>query len=165
MESCNRVHLARGFCMNHYRVFMRRGTPTVPPRPERKVFVAKGGYLYRSSKTGSRYLHLEIAEAALGRPLPPEAELHHVDGNPANNAGNLVICPNHEYHMLLHQRQRALERCGHADWRPCKVCGRYADPATMMPQYKQFYHRACKAEEARARRQRVKESKNANSSA
>lgn len=123
-----------------------------------KIFTATGGYQFRSVNRRTVYLHVEIAERALGRRLPPGAEIHHVDGDPKNNdPSNIVICPNHEYHMLLHQRMRALEVCGRAHWRPCQVCGRYGDPATMRPHRRQFYHQACKADEARARRQRVKE--------
>lgn len=150
VEGCGKIHLAKGYCQNHYRVWQRRGTPTKPPA---KVWIATGGYLFQSIKKRTSYLHSQIAERALGHPLPPGAELHHIDGNPANNEpGNLVICPNHEYHMLLHQRTRALEACGNAGWRKCKICCTYDDPALMRPTYKQFYHRACGTEQSRQRR-------------
>lgn len=55
-----------------------------------------------------RDIHRVTVEEALGRPLPLGAEIHHVDGDKHNNApGNLVLCPSHLYHMLLHRRQRA----------------------------------------------------------
>ena len=157
LDDCSEPHIALGYCQNHYRVFKRRGTPT-PPRREPKVFVAKGGYLYRSINQKTTYLHIAIAEKAMGGPLPIGAEVHHVDGNPANNAPeNLVICPDHRYHSLLHQRQRALDACGHAHWRPCRICGQYDDPKHMRPHYHQFYHRACNADASRRRRQKLKE--------
>lgn len=58
----------------------------------------------RSSK------HRILAELALGKPLPPGAEVHHLNGKHwDNNYGNLVICPDHGYHMLLHERMRQLK--------------------------------------------------------
>ena len=73
--------------------------------------------------------HIEMAERAIGRKLPPGAHVHHVDGNHLNNApGNLVVCPSGGYHMLLHARTRALDACGNPNWRPCKMCGAYGPP-------------------------------------
>lgn len=68
----------------------------------------------KSWSNGCVYTHILIAEKALGKPLPPDAEIHHVKGN-TNNPGNLVICQNRTYHWLLHQRQRAYDACGHAN--------------------------------------------------
>jgi hypothetical protein len=62
-------------------------------------------------------LHRRRAEKALGKPLPPGAEVHHADGSMRDDAP-LVICQDRAYHMLLHKRMR--ERgmvypcvCGH----------------------------------------------------
>lgn len=123
-----------------------------------KIIEVTGGYLARMVNRRTVYLHVEVGEKALGKALPQGAEMHHVDGDPKNNTPtNLVICPNHEYHMLLHQRQRALSACGHADWRPCHLCGVYDEVTNMRPHYKQFYHRACMAQKSRAQRARIKE--------
>jgi hypothetical protein len=123
-----------------------------------KIFIATGGYLFRTINGRTVYLHTEIAEVILGKPLPPEAEIHHINGDPADNhPENLVICPNHEYHMILHQRQRALKSCGNANWRPCHLCGIFDDPEAMRPHYKQFYHRHCMAQASRERRAKTKE--------
>lgn len=90
--------------------------------------------------------HVAIAEAALGKPLPRGAEVHHVDENPANNApGNLVICPSAAYHKLLHQRQRAFDACGHYDWRRCTFCKTYDKPENLSMNRKQAWHRECMA--------------------
>lgn len=54
--------------------------------------------------------HRYEAEQALGKKLPKNACVHHVDGNRLNNNhSNLVICPSHAYHTLLHSRARKLQ--------------------------------------------------------
>lgn len=46
-----------------------------------------------------------IALKALGKPLPFNACIHHVNGKHWDNRNcNLVICENNAYHMLLHSR-------------------------------------------------------------
>ena len=57
--------------------------------------------------------HVLIAERALGRPMPPGVEIHHVDENKRNNRpGNLVICQDATYHRLLHVRTKVLRAGG-----------------------------------------------------
>lgn len=51
--------------------------------------------------------HVRVAEAALGKPLPKGAEVHHVNGNGRDNRNcNLVICQDRAYHKLLHKLAR-----------------------------------------------------------
>jgi hypothetical protein len=80
------------------------------------------GYRYATG-TKRTTLHRRRAELALGKPLPPGAEVHHADGSVADDAP-LVICQDRAYHMLLHKRmrERAMQlrqrmvypcRCGH----------------------------------------------------
>jgi hypothetical protein len=88
--------------------------------------------------------HRLVAERVLGRPLPAGAVIHHVNGDKQDNRGeNLVICPSHAYHALLHRRQRALETCGHADWLICPYCHKYDDPANLYVHRRQSRHREC----------------------
>lgn len=76
--------------------------------------------------TGYVLEHIVVAEKALGHPLPPRAEVHHMDENKSNNAGsNLVICPDREYHMLLHARLRIRQAGGNPNTEKiCSLCRR-----------------------------------------
>ncbi len=67
--------------------------------------------------------HIILAEQALGKYLPPKAEVHHVDRNRQNNSlGNLVICENKKYHRLLHAREDRLNDTGSLDMKRCCCC-------------------------------------------
>ena len=108
--------------------------------------------------------HTVIAENALGRCLPENAEVHHIDSNRRNNTHeNLVICPNHSYHMLLHRRTKALDGCGNASWLRCGICKEWSPPDEMKAlvrnhhrggSYLQTWHTACDTERARERRKK-----------
>ena len=69
---------------------------------------SKLGYILIKVNGELVYEHRVLAEKALGRPLPKGAVVHHT-GEPGDNHGpfKLVICPNQEYHMLLHKRMEA----------------------------------------------------------
>ena len=76
--------------------------------------------------------HIVVAERALGRALPDGAEVHHHNQKRDDNrGGNLVVCQDRAYHMLLHQRMRALAASGHADWLKCGFCSQYDSPANL----------------------------------
>jgi hypothetical protein len=63
-----------------------------------------------------RLRHIAIAEAALGKPLPDGAEVHHVNEITTDNRPeNLVICENRAYHRCLHARTRVLMAGGNPD--------------------------------------------------
>lgn len=96
-----------------------------------------------------------VLVARRGRPLPDEAEIHHFNGDRADNRrGNLVVCQDHSYHMLLQRRGRALRACGHADWLKCRHCGKYGDPATMNHSGTRLEHPGCGSAAHRRWRQR-----------
>jgi HNH endonuclease len=75
----------------------------------------------KASSSGCVYEHIIVAERALGRHLPPSAQVHHVDGNPRNNVpSNLVICQDMAYHKLLHYRAKVMRAGGNPN--TDKVC-------------------------------------------
>lgn len=78
---------------------------------------------------GTRREHTVLAEKALGKPLPIDAEVHH--GNEKHDNTCLVICQDRAYHMLLHRRTKALQECGHANWLKCQFCKTYDDPKNL----------------------------------
>lgn len=148
VDGCQSSVTARGLCNAHYKQFRRNGslerknrewgTGSIHPVTGR-IYVFHQGRL--------RFQHVVIAEKALGRPLPEGAQVHHVDGNPQNNhPTNLVICPDQNYHALLHQRTEALDACGHASWRKCRYCKQWDDPKNMYVHPATVYHLHCRRE-------------------
>jgi len=77
-------------------------------------------YPQKAGGNSKVYLHRARAEAALGKPLPPKAQIHHVDGTRSAKS-QLVICQDDAYHKQLHARLRVL-RAGGNPWTD-KICG------------------------------------------
>lgn len=102
--------------------------------------------------------HVLIVERAIGRKLKGGEEVHHFNEVRSDNRHeNLVVCPDHRYHELLHMRSKALAACGNASHRLCKFCGEYDDPEKMFVNNRSCYHRACGNAYKRAYRQSRKE--------
>jgi len=106
-------------------------------------WIDKDGYVVLKRKP--RVLeHIAIAEMALGKSLPKNAVVHHVDGNKQNNINsNLVICPDKKYHNLIHARMRALAICGNPNWSKCIRCFEYDSPHNLSKSKNQSYHKEC----------------------
>lgn len=110
------------------RTFSSRGHVKGQPQPyvasHNRNIKLRAGYRAIVRNNAVVLEHVAIAEAALGKPLPLTAEVHHVDENKRNNAhSNLVICQDRAYHRLLHARRRVLKAGGHPDrHRICSKC-------------------------------------------
>lgn len=110
----------------------------------RKVVLARN--CSRAFCNGYAQEHIVIAEKVLGKPLPLEAVIHHVNGRKMPNINsNLVICENENYHRFLHKRTRAYQGCRQARWVKCTVCKQYDDPVNLYIRHDGIgYHRKCK---------------------
>jgi len=86
----------------------------------------------RANSKGYVKEHFLVVEKVISRFLVRPEEVHHVDLDGHNNSSdNLVLCPDTAYHQTLHRRLRALEACGHADWRWCWICKKYDSPSNV----------------------------------
>ncbi len=104
-----------------------------------------------SNSQGKIREHVLKASLALGKPVPKNVHVHHVDGNPKNNSNsNLVIC-SPQYHRLLHARTRAYEDTGNANLMKCAYCHNYDEPKNMYvrPIQYQAWHLECRAKSRR----------------
>lgn len=87
----------------------------------------------RYSRIMGKKSHTARAERALGRPLPPNAVVHHVDPTDKyTSSGLLVICQDQAYHALIERRGKALRECGNANWLRCYRCGKWDDPKNLI---------------------------------
>jgi len=109
-EDCKRdAKYSSGLCKMHYLRFKRYGRlHTIVNRGSGYSITSKG-YVMITVNGKSKLEHIHKAELALGRKLPEGAQVHHLDNIPWNNENsNLVICPDREYHALLHKRAKEL---------------------------------------------------------
>jgi hypothetical protein len=120
--------------------------------------IKKKGYISilmpeHSRADGQGYVseHILIAEKALGKALPDGVEPHHVNEIKSDNRNeNLVLCNDHKYHMLLHQRMRAYKACGHADWGKCWICKQWDSPQNLVNSRRIIYHKKCNNERSKS---------------
>lgn len=105
------------------------------------------GYVVVTRNYKQQYRHIEIAERALGKPLPLGAQVHHVDYDESNNnSSNLVICQDQKYHRLLHRRTDAFNACGNPNFIICRHCREYDDPSAMFCEgSRSFSHASCRS--------------------
>lgn len=132
-----------------------RGGVSIHPAGYRSIWMPEHP---NAGSNGHVLEHQVVASAALGRAIPPGVVVHHHNDDPLDNRpSNLVICHDQAYHMLLHQRTRALRASGNASWRKCRYCKEYDSPeALKMPTRpgRSAYHLACSSHYARERRKR-----------
>lgn len=109
VDNCKQEVHGQDLCKLHYIRKWRYGRTSLIRNENGTGGVTTQGY-YANTVDGARKLeHIQVAEKALGKPLPKGAVVHHWDNNPLNNSpGNLLICPSQAYHMLIHKRMRQL---------------------------------------------------------
>lgn len=105
---------------------------TLKRRPKQTRLLMGSGYVRvfvgydhpKADPTGFVYEHTAVAERAIGRYLPDDAEVHHVNEVRSDNRGeNLVICQDKAYHKFLHARLRRLRLYGDVNRKRCAACG------------------------------------------
>lgn len=97
-DGCERPQVARAVCLMHYKRFLRNGTYDRQERNLGESLVLPGyvrvkhtgGYirlaLYRPDGTADRVMeHRAVMEAHLGRPLHGDENVHHINGDRADN--------------------------------------------------------------------------------
>ena len=110
--------------------------------------VVKSKYRQRLDADGKvSTLHRLRAVAALGKPLPRGAQVHHADGSRADDAP-LVICQDAKYHKLLHARLRVKRAGGDPNTdKVCVSCGTVKSKRDFSNNRSNYdgLHSACKA--------------------
>lgn len=112
VEGCNRTVSGKGFCELHRQRAKKYGNPGTA-KLRRKAngegSINKKGYKILVINGKAQKEHRLVVEKALGKPLPPTAIVHHLNGDKTDNRPcNLVVCPDEAYHQMLHRRQQAL---------------------------------------------------------
>jgi hypothetical protein len=124
-----------------------------PPRPytgkaATRPYTGKS-YKWMWTPTGYKEEQRARAEIALGHPLSPDIEVHHI--NKTKNGGPIVVCENHSYHMLLHARTKSIAATGTPNNRKCVYCKQWDTISNMSLHSKHvkgsnvFYHQKCRA--------------------
>lgn len=147
-------HPVSRLCGAHYKRMQRNGTLEISRREKGSGTTTSNGYIAVGMQGRKKQQHVLIVERVLGKPLPPGAEVHHVNENRADNRHeNLVICPDKAYHKLLHVRMAARDACGNPNYRKCPFCKEYDDPENMRnnKSSRYFYHQHCKQADRQAR--------------
>lgn len=109
-EGCDNVsEYNNGLCERHYqmwRIYDR--THKIVRRGE--SYKDSNGYIRLTVDQKMMYEHVYLATKALGKPLPDGVVVHHMNEKRDDNYTpyNLVICPDQDYHLLIHRRMREL---------------------------------------------------------
>lgn len=118
IEACDRSVYCRGWCKRHYSRWHRTGSPTRPPRSQRRVrkdgyvFIYRPGHPLAYESGWVREHRLVVFEA--GIPVPPGTNVHHINGIKSDNRlENLEVLSVAE-HARLHKVKEPV---------PCEFCG------------------------------------------
>ncbi len=111
ISTCDKMTSSiHGLCIPHYK---QQWYLNKVGRDELLVRTSKGrwihsvtGYVMIKVNHELVYEHRYLAAKALGKPLPKGVVVHHTGARDDNHGSfKLVICPNQEYHTLLHIRR------------------------------------------------------------
>lgn len=133
---------SRGLIKGQHRRFIRGHANKVIPYPRKRHNNDGRLLIYlpdhpRAMANGYVFNHILIAERAMGKYISKKIEVHHVNNDKTNDSpNNLVVCNDHSYHTLLHQRKRAFDACSNANHEKCSICGKYDEPANLIKQKK-----------------------------
>lgn len=87
VEGCDRLEKTSGLCSMHYDRSRRNGDagPALPIRAARGEGTITRGYRKVSRDGRLHFEHRLVMEAVLGRPLMPDENVHHINGNRSDN--------------------------------------------------------------------------------
>ena len=109
-----------------------------------------GYILVRTGPSQTEFEHRLNAKRQHGGELPDGAIVHHLNGKQDNET--VQVCLSHAEHRMIHVREKALQDCGHEDWRKCHYCHQYDDPANLTKYASGHYHKKCASEYVAKRR-------------
>jgi hypothetical protein len=79
IEGCGKKHNARGYCYGHYAKWRSYGDPLADPR--KNAYNINSGYVTK----GNKLMHRVVMAEHLGRPLLPQENVHHINGDKRDN--------------------------------------------------------------------------------
>ena len=86
IDGCHEPHASKSYCEDHYYRFRRYGDPLHPVSCRKgKGHINPGGYRVIHREGRVILEHRWIMEQRLGRPLLPEENVHHLNGQRADN--------------------------------------------------------------------------------
>lgn len=105
VEDCEKErYKCYDYCCMHFRRWKRHGDPNIRLKEYGSGFTINNGYLMTKVNGEFIYEHRIVAERAYG-PLPPGAEIHHIDGDRLNNdPSNLMVCRDKGHHNSLRKK-------------------------------------------------------------
>ena len=146
IDGCAKKSEKRTWCGMHYRRWLVHGDVNALKKRANGDGFIHCGYLAKQADGVKKFEHVRIAEEALGKPLPENAVVHHVNEIKLDNRNeNLVICQDRAYHNLIHARTNAYKATGDANAKRCVFCKTY-DIAENLSQYrtqKIMWHPEC----------------------
>lgn len=111
---CENKPITRQLCKKHYMRFWRHGHTAGVNADKGTGWITHDGYRRICINYRIWFEHVLFATRALGRELPSQAVVHHMNEDKLDNKTpfNLVVCPDQKYHKLLHKRTDEFKKFG-----------------------------------------------------